>query len=214
MEGPGGKRSGRWVNLAREQYLLTRRSRRHRNGRFPRHRRRDQPPLAVGRRDGRRPRATGRPRADRHPAQSPQRERIARPLLRRGRRRYDQCQEAVARDSVNEHGRIDFLVNNAGITRDHTVRKMTVDEWQTVLQVNLSGPFFMTKAVLEHDDRAEVRPHRQHQFGRRRERELRPSQLRRRESGPDRPHQNRRARSRAQRHHRERGRARASSKPR
>ena len=61
---------------------------------------------------------------------------------------YDRCKAAV--DAVlREHGRIDFLVNNAGITRDHTVRKMTVDEWEAVLQVNLSGPFFMIKAVLE-----------------------------------------------------------------
>jgi acetoacetyl-CoA reductase len=61
---------------------------------------------------------------------------------------YEQCREAAAR-VVREHGRIDFLINNAGITRDHTVRKMTVEEWQAVLQVNLSGPFFMIKAVLE-----------------------------------------------------------------
>jgi NAD(P)-dependent dehydrogenase (short-subunit alcohol dehydrogenase family) len=50
---------------------------------------------------------------------------------------------------LQQHGRIDFLVNNAGITRDHTVRKMTVEEWEKVLQVNLSGPFFMIKAVLD-----------------------------------------------------------------
>jgi acetoacetyl-CoA reductase len=61
---------------------------------------------------------------------------------------YDRCREAVAA-VLKEHGRIDFLVNNAGITRDHTVRNMTVDEWEAVLQVNLSGPFFMIKAVLE-----------------------------------------------------------------
>jgi acetoacetyl-CoA reductase len=61
---------------------------------------------------------------------------------------YEQCREAAA-TVVREHGRIDFLINNAGITRDHTVRKMTIEEWQAVLQVNLSGPFFMIKAVLE-----------------------------------------------------------------
>ncbi len=61
---------------------------------------------------------------------------------------YDRCREAVAA-VLDQHGRIDYLVNNAGITRDHTVRKMTVDEWEAVLQVNLSGPFFMIKAALD-----------------------------------------------------------------
>jgi NAD(P)-dependent dehydrogenase (short-subunit alcohol dehydrogenase family) len=61
---------------------------------------------------------------------------------------FAECGRAVA-NVLEEHGRIDYLINNAGITRDHTVRKMTIDEWQTVLQVNLSGPFFMTKMVLE-----------------------------------------------------------------
>jgi acetoacetyl-CoA reductase len=62
---------------------------------------------------------------------------------------YERCCLAVA-SIIKEYGRIDFLVNNAGITADHTVRKMTIDEWNTVLQVNLSGPFFMIKAVLDH----------------------------------------------------------------
>jgi acetoacetyl-CoA reductase len=61
---------------------------------------------------------------------------------------YQQCREAVEA-VLKEHGRVDYLVNNAGITRDHTVRKMTVEEWEAVLQVNLSGPFFMIKAVLD-----------------------------------------------------------------
>ncbi len=47
-------------------------------------------------------------------------------------------------------GRIDYLINNAGITVDKTVRKMTVDDWRRVLDVNLLGAFQMTKAVLEH----------------------------------------------------------------
>src|SRR6202011_5992640 len=47
-------------------------------------------------------------------------------------------------------GRVDYLVNNAGVTVDKTVRKMTVDDWHAVLRVNLSGAFYMTKAVLDH----------------------------------------------------------------
>jgi acetoacetyl-CoA reductase len=61
---------------------------------------------------------------------------------------FDQCRAAVER-VLEAHGRVDYLINNAGITRDHTLRNMTVDEWQTVLQVNLTGPFFMIKAVVE-----------------------------------------------------------------
>jgi len=62
---------------------------------------------------------------------------------------YDVC-KGVVDEVIAQHGKIDFLVNNAGITADHTVRKMTIEEWQAVLAVNLSGPFFMIKAVLDH----------------------------------------------------------------
>lgn len=58
--------------------------------------------------------------------------------------------EAAVRSIIEKHGKVDILVNNAGITKDHTARKMTVEEWQAVIDVNLSGPFFMIKAVLDH----------------------------------------------------------------
>jgi 3-oxoacyl-(acyl-carrier-protein) reductase len=61
----------------------------------------------------------------------------------------DDCVRVVG-EVIRDHGRVDYLVNNAGITLDKTVRKMTVDDWRSVLQVNLSGAFHMTKAVLEH----------------------------------------------------------------
>jgi NAD(P)-dependent dehydrogenase (short-subunit alcohol dehydrogenase family) len=51
---------------------------------------------------------------------------------------------------IDQHGRLDILVNNAGITIDRTVAKMTDDDWQKVIAVNLSGAFFMAQAAVEH----------------------------------------------------------------
>ncbi|MDQ3979995.1 MAG: 3-oxoacyl-[acyl-carrier-protein] reductase [Actinomycetota bacterium] len=56
----------------------------------------------------------------------------------------------VADEVLSEHGQIDYLVNNAGVTVDKTVRKMSIEDWHAVLRINLSGAFYMTKAVLDH----------------------------------------------------------------
>jgi NAD(P)-dependent dehydrogenase (short-subunit alcohol dehydrogenase family) len=61
----------------------------------------------------------------------------------------DHCREVI-RDVIDQHGRLDILVNNAGITMDRTVAKMTDDQWQKVLDVNLSGAFFLSQAAMEH----------------------------------------------------------------
>ena len=49
---------------------------------------------------------------------------------------------------LKEWERIDILVNNAGITRDGLLMRMKEEDWQSVLQVNLTGTFFCAKAVL------------------------------------------------------------------
>jgi acetoacetyl-CoA reductase len=56
----------------------------------------------------------------------------------------------VINDVLEARGRVDYLVNNAGVTVDKTMRKMTVEDWHAVLRVNLSGAFYMTKGVLDH----------------------------------------------------------------
>jgi 3-oxoacyl-(acyl-carrier-protein) reductase len=50
--------------------------------------------------------------------------------------------------AVSEFGRVDVLVNNAGITRDRSFLKMTPTQWRQVLLVNLDGAFNITHAVL------------------------------------------------------------------
>jgi acetoacetyl-CoA reductase/3-oxoacyl-[acyl-carrier protein] reductase len=54
------------------------------------------------------------------------------------------------REAIDQHGQLDILVNNAGITMDRTIGAMTDDDWNHVIDVNLSGTFFMSKAALEH----------------------------------------------------------------
>jgi acetoacetyl-CoA reductase len=62
---------------------------------------------------------------------------------------FEDCKRVV-NEVLERYGRVDFLVNNAGITLDKTLRKMTPEDWHNVINVNLSGAFNMTKAVLEH----------------------------------------------------------------
>jgi 3-oxoacyl-[acyl-carrier protein] reductase len=51
---------------------------------------------------------------------------------------------------VERFGRIDILVNNAGITRDRLILRMTEEDWDTVLAVNLKGTFNCTKTAIRH----------------------------------------------------------------
>ncbi|MFJ8066285.1 3-oxoacyl-[acyl-carrier-protein] reductase [Psychrobacillus sp. NPDC096426] len=51
---------------------------------------------------------------------------------------------------LNRFGKIDILVNNAGVTRDRTFRKMSKQEWDQVININLNSVFNTTSAVINH----------------------------------------------------------------
>ncbi|OYV36254.1 MAG: beta-ketoacyl-ACP reductase [Acidocella sp. 20-61-6] len=61
---------------------------------------------------------------------------------------YEQCAAAVAAIAA-KHGPIEILVNNAGITRDTTIAKMTRDMWDAVLDTNLGSCFNLSKLCFE-----------------------------------------------------------------
>ncbi len=60
---------------------------------------------------------------------------------------FDACQAGCA-EVANELGPVDMVVNNAGITRDTTILKMTYQQWKEVIDTNLGGCFNMAKAVF------------------------------------------------------------------
>jgi 3-oxoacyl-[acyl-carrier protein] reductase len=57
--------------------------------------------------------------------------------------------EAALGRVLEAHGRVDHLVNNAGVTRDNLLLRMKDEEWQQVLGTNLTGVFLCTQAVLK-----------------------------------------------------------------
>lgn len=63
-------------------------------------------------------------------------------------RRYESV-EAMMKRIATEAGGLDILVNNAGIIRDRTVKRMTAEDWHSVLQTNLDGVFFCSKLGAE-----------------------------------------------------------------
>lgn len=61
---------------------------------------------------------------------------------------FEQCQEVINK-IIADFGAVDVLVNNAGITRDAVFNKMTKQQWDEVLSVNLDGMFNVTRQVVE-----------------------------------------------------------------
>ncbi|BFP39351.1 beta-ketoacyl-ACP reductase [Flavobacteriaceae bacterium GF1] len=55
--------------------------------------------------------------------------------------------ESLFEQINSKYGKIDILINNAGITRDRTLEKMSEEEWDAVVEVNLKGVFICTQAV-------------------------------------------------------------------
>jgi acetoacetyl-CoA reductase len=62
--------------------------------------------------------------------------------------RFPECGAAVQR-IVADIGPIEILINNAGITRDSTIHRMTYDQWEDVINTNLTSCFNMTRSVIE-----------------------------------------------------------------
>jgi len=61
--------------------------------------------------------------------------------------KFEDCQKMIGGIKAN-HEKVDILVNNAGITKDRTLKKMTPEEWNAVINVNLNGIYNVTHNVL------------------------------------------------------------------
>ncbi len=61
--------------------------------------------------------------------------------------KFESCEEVV-KETVAKFGKIDILINNAGVTRDNLLMRMSDADWDLVLSINLKGPFNFTKAAI------------------------------------------------------------------
>ncbi|MDD3719431.1 MAG: SDR family oxidoreductase [Actinomycetota bacterium] len=58
--------------------------------------------------------------------------------------------QAIIQTAIDAYGRIDILINNAGILRDKSLLKMTIEDYKLVMAVHMDGTFYCTKAALPH----------------------------------------------------------------
>lgn len=63
--------------------------------------------------------------------------------------KFNECEQTI-NAFVKNNGKIDYLINNAGITRDKTLKNMSLKEWDDVINTNLRGIFNMCKVTLPH----------------------------------------------------------------
>ena len=61
---------------------------------------------------------------------------------------FSQC-ESFVNDVIKEFGTVDICVNNAGISKDNLLLRMSPDQWDEVMKVNLNSVFYMTKQVIK-----------------------------------------------------------------
>ena len=77
--------------------------------------------------------------------------------------KFDDSQRVI-NEVVKDFSRIDILINNAGITRDTLLMRMTEDQWDSVIAVNLKSVFNLTKAVLMTMIKTKGRFNSKHEF--------------------------------------------------
>ena len=73
--------------------------------------------------------------------------------------------EALVPDAEKALGQLDILVANAGITKDNLFVALKDEDWEQVLNVNLTSTFRLARAAVKRNDAAALRPHHRHHLG-------------------------------------------------
>jgi acetoacetyl-CoA reductase len=70
---------------------------------------------------------------------------------------FESCKDAIANIEKDFGRSIDVVINNAGITKDRFLHKMSADEWNAVINTNLNSCFNITRNVIEKNEREKIR---------------------------------------------------------